>query len=68
MCVYLDLLQQSLYDAQQDVPGHNLQLFAILLDESGDGKDDFIGYHLIGTRHSLRAEMREQQSQQLNFM
>lgn len=54
---YLDLLQESLYDAQQDVPGDNLQLFAILFDESGDGENDFIGHHLIGTRHGLRAEM-----------
>lgn len=48
-CIYLDLLQQSLYDSQQDVPGDHLQLFAILLDQSGDGEDDFIGHHLIGT-------------------
>lgn len=67
MCVYLDLLQQSLYDAQQDVPGDNLQLFAVLLDKSGDWEDDFIGHHLIGTWHGLRAEMRQQQSQQLIY-
>ncbi len=52
-CVYLDLLQQSLYDSQQDVPGDHLQLFAVLLDQSGDGEDDFIGHHLIGTCHGL---------------
>lgn len=51
--LYLDLLQQALYDSQQDVPGDHLQLFAVLLDQSGDGEDDFIGHHLIGTRHGL---------------
>ena len=50
---YLDLLQQSLYDAQQDVPGDDLQLLAVLLDQSGNGEDDFVGHHFIGTRHSL---------------
>lgn len=49
VCVYLDLLQESLYDSQQDVPGDHLKLFAVLLDQSGDGEDDFIGHHLIGT-------------------
>lgn len=54
ICVYLDLLQQPLYDAQQDVPRDHLQLFAVLFDQPGDGEDDFIGHHLIGTRHGLR--------------
>lgn len=63
VCTYLDLLQQSLYDAQQDVPGHDLQLFAVLLDQSGDGEDDLVGHHLIGTWHGLMAEVRHQQSQ-----
>lgn len=45
----LDLLQQPLDDAQQDVPGDHLQLFAVLLDQSGDGEHDFVGHHLIGT-------------------
>lgn len=58
VCVYLDLLQQSLYDSQQDVPGDHLQLFAVLLDQSGDGEDDFIGHHLIGTRHGLSGRGR----------
>lgn len=51
--VYLDVLQQPLDDAQQDVPCDHLQLLAVLLDEPGDGKDDFIGHHFIGAGHGL---------------
>lgn len=54
---YLDLLQQLLYDAQQDVPCDHLQLFAVLLDQSGDGEDDLVGHYLIGTRHGLKTEV-----------
>lgn len=50
----LDLLQQPLNDAQEDVPRDHLQLFTILLDQPGYGQDNFIRNHLVGRRHGLR--------------
>lgn len=52
--MYLDVLQQPLDDAQQDVPRDHLQLLAVLLDEPGDGEDDLVGHHFVGARHGLR--------------
>lgn len=49
VCVYLDVLQEALYDAQQDVPCDHLQLFAVLFYQSGDGEDDLIRHHFVGT-------------------
>lgn len=50
---YLDVLQQPLDDAQQDVPRDHLQLLAVFLDEPGDGEDNLVGHHFIGARHGL---------------
>lgn len=61
LCVNLNLLQQSLYDAQQDVPCDHLELFAVFLNQPGDGEDDLIRHHLVGTWHGLKAEVRRPQ-------
>lgn len=55
-CADLNLLQEPLYDSQQDVPSDHLQLFAVLLDESGDGEYDFVGHHFVGTGHGLNSK------------
>lgn len=59
MCVrvYLYLLQESLYDGQQDVPRHHLQLSAVLLDESRDRQHNLIGHHLIRAAHGLATKV-----------
>lgn len=60
MCqpAYLDVLQQPLDDAQQNVPCDHLQLLAVLLNEPGDGEDDLIGNHFVGARHGLHWGVR----------
>ena len=55
---HLELLEQALDDAQQDVPGHGLELPPVLLDESGYGEDNLVGHHLIRTGHGLEHRAR----------
>ncbi len=60
MCACLYLLQESLYDGQQDVPRHDEQLSAVLLDESCDRQHNLVGHHLIRAAHGLGTEDRGQ--------
>lgn len=53
---HLQLLQQSLHDVQEDIPGHSLQLLPIFLDQACDGQNDLVGHDCIGTGHGLEAK------------
>lgn len=50
---HLQLLQQSLHDVQEDIPGHSLQLLPVFLDQACDGQNNLVGHDCVGTGHGL---------------
>lgn len=61
---HLQLLQQSLHDVQEDVPGHSLQLLPVFLDQACDGQNDLVGHDGVGAGHGLEAKALQSVSEQ----